>query len=284
MKSVILILGFTVGFSTLGCGNSSSSAAPQTPSNAADNPITEYVAPDAKGVQTMTVKTTAVPEDLELAAHIETDPTRVVHVFAPAGGRITEMKVRPWDHVEQGQTIAILESSDLARAVADYHKGQADNQVKQKELARSQDLFEHHAVSEKDYQQAQGDAQMAQAEVEAAREQVFSGALGGRTDVHDRGYHDGLGRRGHLRERPRRHQVGTRSTGDAECLSRSAPVGTGRRGFGSRRSRDADLARPRSATQSRLADQAGNVRIDPATEVIGAGDSGADDRCCAGRQ
>jgi cobalt-zinc-cadmium efflux system membrane fusion protein len=130
------------------------------------------VAPDAKGVQTMIAGTTAIPEYLDLAAHIETDPTRVVRVFAPAGGRITEMKVRPWDKVEEGQTLAILESGDLARAVAEYHKALADNQVKQKQLARSQDLFEHHAVSEKDYQQAQGDAQMAQAEVEAAREQL----------------------------------------------------------------------------------------------------------------
>ncbi len=53
----------------------------------------------------------------------------------------------------------MLESSDLARAVADYHKALADNQVKQKELARSQDLLDHKAISEREFQQAQGDAQ-----------------------------------------------------------------------------------------------------------------------------
>ena len=120
----------------------------------------------------MTVRKTAIPEYLDLAAHIEPDPTRVVHVFAPAGGRITEMRVRPWDRVEKGQTLAELESSDLARAVADYHKALADNQVKQKQLARSQDLLDHNAISEREFQQAQGDAQQAQAEVEAAREQI----------------------------------------------------------------------------------------------------------------
>jgi membrane fusion protein, heavy metal efflux system len=114
----------------------------------------------------------AIPEYLDLPAHIEADPTRVVHVFAPAGGRIVEMKVRPWDRVEKGQTLATLESSDLARAVADYHKALADQQVKQKALARAQDLLEHNAISQKDFEQAQGDAQQTQAEVEAAREQV----------------------------------------------------------------------------------------------------------------
>jgi cobalt-zinc-cadmium efflux system membrane fusion protein len=83
-----------------------------------------------------------------------------------------EMQVRPWDHVEKGATLALLDSSDLSRAVADYHKARIDNEVKQKALTRANDLLEHHAIAEKDFQQAQGDAQMSQAEVEAAREQI----------------------------------------------------------------------------------------------------------------
>jgi cobalt-zinc-cadmium efflux system membrane fusion protein len=172
MNRAILLFGLVISIATVGCGDSRSSAQTQTPASASNASDTEYVAPDAKGVKTMALRKTAIPEYIDLPAHIEADPTRVVHVFAPAGGRITEMRVRPWDHVVQGQTLAMLESSDLARAVADYHKALADNQVKQKQLSRSQDLIDHHAISEKDYQQAQGDAQMSQAEVQAAREQV----------------------------------------------------------------------------------------------------------------
>jgi cobalt-zinc-cadmium efflux system membrane fusion protein len=170
MKSVLMVLGLAAAL--VGCGSGGSTD--DTPSNAqtASSPGTEYVAPDSKGIQTQTAHTSAIPEYLDLPAHIEADPTRVVHVFAPAGGRIMEMKVRPWDRVEKGQTLAALESSDLARAVADYHKALADQQVKQKALARAQDLLEHSAISEKDFEQAQGDAQQTQAEVEAAREQV----------------------------------------------------------------------------------------------------------------
>ncbi len=172
MDRAILLFGIAVCLAAAGCGNSSSSARTQTPANAGSAGSTEYAVQDAKGVKTMVVGTVAIPEYLDLPAHIEADPTRVVHVFAPAGGRITEMRVRPWDRVEKGQTLAELESSDLARAVAEYHKALVDNQVKQKELARSQDLLEHHAISEREFQQAQGDAQQAQAEVEAVREQI----------------------------------------------------------------------------------------------------------------
>ena len=170
MKQLFLIWGLGFALGVAGCGGSSSSA--QSPSNANNVSGTEYVAQDTKGIRTMAVRKTAIPEYLDLPAHVEADPTRVVHVFAPAGGRITEMKVRPWDHVEKGQMLAELESSDLARAVADYHKALVDNQVKQKALDRSKDLLDHQAISEREFQQAQGDAEQAQAEVQAAREQI----------------------------------------------------------------------------------------------------------------
>jgi cobalt-zinc-cadmium efflux system membrane fusion protein len=161
-----------VALALVGCssGHTGDNTLAQTQQNGSAS--TEIVASDSRGIQTEVAHTTAIPEYLDLPAHIEPDPTRVVHVFAPAGGRIVEMKVRPWDYVERGQTLATLESSDLARAVADYHKALADNQVKQKALARAQDLLDHKAIPQKEFEQAQDDSQQAQAEVQAAREQV----------------------------------------------------------------------------------------------------------------
>ena len=170
MKSNLISLCLAVALA--GCSSGGAQNGAPAGSRAADSANSEYVAPDSKGIQTTTVRLSSIPEYLDLPAHVEPDPTRVVHVFAPAGGRIMEMKVRPWDRVEKGQTLTVLESSDLARAVADYHKALADNQVKQKEFARAQELLAHGAISERDYQQAQADADQAKAEVEAAREQV----------------------------------------------------------------------------------------------------------------
>jgi cobalt-zinc-cadmium efflux system membrane fusion protein len=175
LNSGLRFLGLAVVLALAGCGSgSNTNATPPPPAGANSAAATdgEYIAPDSKGVQTITVSESPIPDYLELPAHIEPDPTHVVRVFAPAGGRIVEMKVRPWDHVEKGATLALLDSSDLARAVADYHKARVDNEVKQKALARANDLYDHHAIAEKDFQQAQGDAQMSQAEVDAAREQI----------------------------------------------------------------------------------------------------------------
>jgi len=170
MKLALIPICFALALA--GCSSGRAQNGASAGSQGADSPNGEYIAPDSKGIQTQTVRVSSVPQYLDLPAHIEPDPTRVVHVFAPAGGRIVEMKVRPWDRVEKDQTLAVLESSDLARAVADYHKALADNQVKQKQLTRSEELLAHGAVSDRDYQQAQADADQAKAEVEAAREQV----------------------------------------------------------------------------------------------------------------
>jgi cobalt-zinc-cadmium efflux system membrane fusion protein len=170
MKPVFSLLAAALALAGCGSGPTlDSSAAQKTVDNSGGAEVT---ASDAKGITTQVASASSIPEYLDLPAHIEPDPTRVVHVFAPVGGRIVEMKVRPWDRVEKGQTLASLESSDLARAVADYHKALVDNQVKQKALSRAQDLLQHRAIAEKELEQAQDDAQQAQAEVEAAREQV----------------------------------------------------------------------------------------------------------------
>jgi membrane fusion protein, heavy metal efflux system len=165
--------GICLAFLT-GCSSGKSQSAASGPASGQGAPgsSAEYFAPDAQGIQTVTVQRTAVPEYLDLPAHIEADPTRVVHVYPPVGGRIVEMKVRPWDHVTKGQPLALIESADLSRSVADYHKALADNAVKQAELNRAKDLFEHDAIAEKDYQQAQADALSSQADLAAAREQI----------------------------------------------------------------------------------------------------------------
>jgi cobalt-zinc-cadmium efflux system membrane fusion protein len=176
MKSAVLMLGVVFAIAAGGCsssGGGSEQKNVQADANqSASSTDSEYIASDAKGIQTITVKASAVPDYLELPAHIEADPTRVVHIYPPAGGRIVEMKVRPSDHVEKGQLLALLESSDLSRAVADYHKARVDAEVKQQALTRAEDLLTHNAIAQKDYQQAHGDAKIAEAEMQATAQHI----------------------------------------------------------------------------------------------------------------
>lgn len=168
--SLAVLLAAIIG--TAGCGGSDSPKAQNSPPSAAANPDV-FVAPEGvKGVQTITVQPRQIPDYLEIPGRVTPDPTRVVHVFPATGGRVIEMRVRPWDRVTKGQTLAILESSDASRAMTDYQKALTDADLKKKTLDRSTDLYAHHAVSEKDLEQAQADARSADAEVKAALDQL----------------------------------------------------------------------------------------------------------------
>ena len=147
-----------------GCGGAPEQKAAASPASAPGAPEA-YVAKDAKGIRTITVQPRPIPDYLEMPGRVVPDPTQVVHVYPAAGGRVTEMKVRPWDRVQKGDTLALLDSSDVSRAVADNAKARTDAELKKKALDRAVDLFAHKAISEKDLQQAQADSEASIAEL-----------------------------------------------------------------------------------------------------------------------
>lgn len=164
MKSGVFWFFLVAILGAAGCGGSGAKKA-ANPSPSQQGTPDVLLAADAKGVRTLTVQPRQIPDYLEIPGRVAPDPTRVVHVFPATPGRVTEMRVRPWDRVVQGQTLAIIESSDASRALTDYEKARADAELKKKSLDRSSDLYAHHAVAEKDLQQAEADARSADAEV-----------------------------------------------------------------------------------------------------------------------
>jgi cobalt-zinc-cadmium efflux system membrane fusion protein len=167
MKSKITRISLVGVLIVTGCGNSTGQKSANPPPG---QPGTGelFVATDVKGIRTIIVQPRAIPEYLEIPGRVIPDPTRVVHVFPAATGRVIEMMVKPWDRVQKGQTLALIESSDASRAMADYQKAHSDADLKQKALVRASDLFAHQAISEKDLEQARADAQSANAEVSSA--------------------------------------------------------------------------------------------------------------------
>ncbi len=140
---------------------------------AADTAAGDYLLPaDARGVATRPVQAESVDEYLDLPGLIEPDPARVVRVFPPVSGRLVAVPVRPADRVAAGQVLAILASSDVAAARAAFRQAGADARVKQEQLERSGQLYEHHVIALRDYQQAQADEAEAAAAMESAAERL----------------------------------------------------------------------------------------------------------------
>jgi len=153
-----------------GCGGHSPETESPAPAIAQRGQV--YVASDPRGIRVVTAKEKAVPDLLVAPAHVEPDPTQVVHVFAPVGGRLTAMKVRPGDHVARGALIAQLDSGDVAGDLASYQVAKATADLKERALSRAAELYQHHAIAQKDYEQAQADAASAQVALNQARDQA----------------------------------------------------------------------------------------------------------------
>lgn len=103
---------------------------------------------------------------LVTSGRVAFDEGRVAHVFSPVSGRITSVTGHLGDRVRAGDSLAVIESPDLAAAWADLLKARADALAAAHENVRQRNLFEHGAGSERDFEAARDNAAKAEAELE----------------------------------------------------------------------------------------------------------------------
>lgn len=159
-RNIFGLAGLALLLSLTGCGDSGQGTA-KAASPPAGDPV-HYVK----------VMQQPIPETLDLPAKVQADPTKVVHIFPPASGRVVAIRVKPGDSVRRGQTLAILNSSDVASARSDYAKANIEAARSTRAMEREKQLFEHGAAAEKDYIDARAQAEAATAELERARQRL----------------------------------------------------------------------------------------------------------------
>src|SRR5262249_16239199 len=97
---------------------------------------------------------------------------KVVGMLAAARGRVVAVEVKPGDHVRRGQTVAILNSSDIASARSDYAKANIEADRAARAMERQKLLFEHGASAEKDYIDARAQSDASRAELARTRQRL----------------------------------------------------------------------------------------------------------------
>jgi cobalt-zinc-cadmium efflux system membrane fusion protein len=154
------ILGSLLVIAGTGCARPSSAA-----SSLPDSQV-------RSSVQTARIDKQPLTDVLEVPAMVEPDPERVLHVFAPVEGRVVRVEVRRGDRVHRGQTLAVLQSSDVTTARADYEKAKAEQERAQSAYNRASLLYEHQVLSQREYFDARAAAATAQSELDRSREQL----------------------------------------------------------------------------------------------------------------
>lgn len=143
--------------STVGCRREVDSAAEQ---------------PATAGIKVGSVHVQTTNEVLSIPGRVEADPAHLLHIYAPLSGRLLKMTLTPGQEVRKGQTVALLESGDVAQARADFEKAHIETVRADSALKRGKLLYAHEVLAQADLQDLQAADDAAHAEQERARQRV----------------------------------------------------------------------------------------------------------------
>jgi membrane fusion protein, heavy metal efflux system len=147
-------------------------ALPLTACKSSAPPPAEATQPANAGIETTIAHSQQSTDYLEIPARIAADPSHVVRIFPPASGRMLGLRVLPGQEVKKGDTIATLQSSEIAAARADYEKAKIEVQRADRALTRGKLLLQHEVLSQADYYELEAADQSAHSELERTRQRI----------------------------------------------------------------------------------------------------------------
>ncbi|MGH8211670.1 MAG: efflux RND transporter periplasmic adaptor subunit [Rhodanobacteraceae bacterium] len=105
---------------------------------------------------------------------VDFDQDRATQILAPFSGPVTKLLVTQGNFVKRGQALATVTSPDFAAALGAYRKAVVTATNARRIADYDADMLKHHAISEREAQQAQTDAVGAESDREAALQALVS--------------------------------------------------------------------------------------------------------------
>lgn len=117
---------------------------------------------------------------LNVTGTVNPDIAREVPVISLASGRVVDILTRLDDNVKKGQLLLKVQSPDITNAFDTYLKAVNDEHLANAQLKRTEILYQHGAIPQSQFEQAQDTEQDAVADLHAAEGQLDT--LGVRRD------------------------------------------------------------------------------------------------------
>jgi cobalt-zinc-cadmium efflux system membrane fusion protein len=157
--------------SLAGCSPDSGTDA--TKSSAAPGNVT-LTAAQRSGIRIYTVAPSSFRKTVEVPGVVDFDNDQATSVLAPFSGPVSRLLVSPGEEVKKGQPLALVDSPDFAAAVDAYRKALVAARTARRVADFDKDLLAHKAVSEREAEQAETDAQSAEADRAASLQALVS--------------------------------------------------------------------------------------------------------------
>lgn len=152
------------------CGGSGD-AADSTSAGAKPSDLTLTPAQQAR-LRIDTVALTRFTPSISTTGTVAFNGDRSTQVLSPVSGPVTRLLVQPGTYVSTGTALATVSSPDFAAALGTYRKAVASATNLQRIALQDEQLFKTDALSRRDLEQAQTDADAAIADRESALEQI----------------------------------------------------------------------------------------------------------------
>jgi cobalt-zinc-cadmium efflux system membrane fusion protein len=165
----VAIWALVAGLALTGCSKTAESDAAPATTNAAD--ITLPAAQQTR-VHSLTLASTPYAATIQTTGTVAFDGDQSTQVLAPISGPATRILVEPGAEVQRGQPLAYVSSPDFASAVAGFRKAVAAARNAKRIAELDEQLFKNDAIPRRELEQAQTDALAAEADVEAAAQQL----------------------------------------------------------------------------------------------------------------
>jgi membrane fusion protein, heavy metal efflux system len=169
-RAVLSLVLAGVIVAAAGCGSqqtpvSASSSSGQNPTSQSE--LFTVVPEQMSHIHIITVAPMRLNRMLRLTGAVAYNAFQTTPVISQAGGPVSRIVVSPGDHVRSGQPMLYVTSPDYSLQSAAFMKARTAFDLADKNFKRADDLYAHHAIAEKDLQQAESDRNQAQADLEA---------------------------------------------------------------------------------------------------------------------
>ncbi len=123
-------------------------------------------------VQLYDVEPVQLHRVLRLPGAVAYNAFKTTPVISAIGGPVARIAVAPGVHVTRGQPMLYVSSPDFSQLRATYLKATTTATVADKNYARAQDLYQHHAIAEKDLLDAESARTQADADLQTAEQSL----------------------------------------------------------------------------------------------------------------
>lgn len=120
------------------------------------------------------VRQVALPIALPVNGRVTYDESATARVASPVAGRVVAIRRDVGDAVRAGEPLVEVDAPEVATALAELRKAQADHARRHAALERTRTLLEGEVIARKDFESAQADAQQSAAELSRAEQRLAS--------------------------------------------------------------------------------------------------------------